>query len=125
MATDFTIALEDRPGTLADLGEALGGAGVNIGGLCGFPSEGVGIIHVLVDDADAARRALTDAGLDVRDEREVVVVDCPDEPGAFGRRARRIADAGANIDLAYLATGTRLVFGGDDATAIRAALSGA
>lgn len=42
MATDLTLILEDRPGTLADLGEAAGKAGVNIDGLCGFPSEGRG-----------------------------------------------------------------------------------
>lgn len=122
MSTDFTIALEDRPGTLAELGEALAAGGVNIDGLCGFPAGGEGIIHVLVDDADATRRALEGAGLDVRAEREVVVVDCPDEPGAFGERARQVAEAGVNIDLCYLATRTRLVLGGTDPAGIAAAL---
>jgi hypothetical protein len=122
MATDLTVVLDDRPGTLADLGETLGRAGVNIEGLCGVASEGEGLIHVLVEDAAAARGALEDAGIDVRDEREVVVADCPDEPGAFGHQARRIADAGVNIDLAYLATRTRLVYGGDDTAQIREAL---
>ncbi len=58
MATDLTVILEDRPGTLADVGEALGEAGINIDGMCGFPCEGRGRLHVLVDDPVNARRAL-------------------------------------------------------------------
>lgn len=114
MPTDLTVVLENRPGTLARLGEALGQAGVNIDGLCGFPSEGKGVIHVLVEDASAARRALQEAGLEVRNERNVLVVDVEDRPGVVGGTARRLADAGVNIDLVYLATRTRLVIGADD-----------
>lgn len=57
MATDLTIFLEDRPGTLANMGETLGEAGVNIDGGCGFACEGKGVIHILVEDASAAQRA--------------------------------------------------------------------
>ena len=70
MAKDLTVILEDHPGTLADMGEALGKAGINIDGLCGFPCQGKGTIHILVEDAAAARRALEERGLEVRDERE-------------------------------------------------------
>jgi hypothetical protein len=42
MTKDLTIILEDHPGTLADVGEPLGKAGINIDGLCGFPCEGKG-----------------------------------------------------------------------------------
>ncbi len=50
MPWDVTVELENRPGTIADMGEAAAGAGVNLSGLCGFPCEGVGVLHVLVDD---------------------------------------------------------------------------
>lgn len=119
MATDLTIALEDRPGILADLGEALGGADVNIEGFCGYTSQGKGILHLLVDDAPAARRALDGAGFAVDDEREVLVVDIEDRPGALGVTARRIAGADVSLDLAYLATNTRLVLGAADLEAVR------
>ena len=66
MAKDLTIALEDRAGILAELGEALGGAGINIEGFCGYRSEGTGIVHLLVEDASAARGALEGAGFEVR-----------------------------------------------------------
>ncbi len=122
MAKDLTIELEDRPGVLAELGEALGGAGVNIEGFCGYTSEGKGILHLLVDDAAAARGALEAAGMDVQSEREVLVVDIEDRPGALGVIARRISNGGVNLDLAYLATNTRLVLGAVDLEAVRDAV---
>jgi len=114
MLKDLTILLEDRPGTIADVGEALGKAGVNIEGLCGFPCEGKGIGHILVEDASAARRALEEIGIGVRRERQVLVLEIEDRPAALGEVSRRMANAGVNADLVYLATGTRLVLGVDD-----------
>lgn len=123
MAKDLTVILEDRPGTLATLCEALGKAGVNIDGVCGFPSEGKGILHILVQDAAGARRAVEAAGLTVRGERDVLVLDVQDRPGALGQIVRRIANAGVNVDLVYAATNTRVVIGAADLTRARAALA--
>ena len=122
MAKDLTVALEDRAGILAELGEALGGAGINIEGFCGYRSEGTGIVHLLVDDATAARAALEASGFAVQDEREVIVVDVEDRPGALGVVARRIAGADVSLDLAYLGTNTRIVVGADDLEKLRAAM---
>ena len=122
MAKDLTIALEDRPGILAELGEALGGAGINIEGFCGYTSGGRGILHLLVEDAAAARRALESAGIAVEQEHDVVIVDLEDRPGALGVLARRISDAGVSLNVAYPATNTRVVLGADDLQALRAAI---
>jgi hypothetical protein len=122
MPKDLTIALEDRPGIVAELGEALGGAGVNIEGFCGYASGGRGIVHLLVDDAAAARGALEGTGIEVQDERDVVVVDVEDRPGALGVIARRIANADVSLDLAYLGTNTRLVLGAEDLESVRRAV---
>jgi hypothetical protein len=122
MTKDLTIILEDRPGTLADMGEALGTAGINIDGMCGFPSEGKGVIHLLVEDATGARSALEGAGIEVGAEREVLVVEVDDRPGAFGDIARKIANEGVNSDLVYMATNTRLVVGTNDLEKTRSAL---
>lgn len=123
MATNLMVMMEDRPGALAELGNALGQAGVNLGGACALTSRGQGMIHLLIEDDPAtARQALEGAGIDVAEEREVLVVDIPDEPGTLGSYAERIAEAGANIELMYVATGTRLVFGVDDTEAARGAL---
>jgi hypothetical protein len=122
MAKDLTIALDDRPGILAELGEALGAAGVNIEGFCGYASGGRSILHLLFEDAAAARRALEGAGIEVQDERDVLVVDVEDRPGALGVVARRIANADVSLNLGYLATNTRLVLGADDLDAVRGAV---
>jgi len=114
MAKDLTVILEDRPGTLADLGEALGNAGINIDGMCGFPCEGKGVIHILVEDAAEARRALGDVGLEVSSERDVLLIEAEDRPGTLGEAARKIANSGVNVNLIYKATQTKLVIGTDD-----------
>jgi len=114
MPTDLTVILENRPGTLADLGEALGRAGINIEGGCGFPCGGEGVAHILVEDAAAARRALEGAGLEVRAERPVLLVEVADRPGGLGSIARRLANAGVNVDLLYGTMGGQVVFGVDD-----------
>ena len=122
MATDLTVVLENRPGTLADLGDALGNAGINVDGMCGFPCEGRGVIHILVEDAGAARLALEEAGLGVDAERDVLLHEAEDRPGMLGETTRKLAYAGVNVDLIYKATQTKLVIGADDLEKAQAAL---
>ena len=62
---DLTISLEDQPGSLAALGEATGRANVNIEGACAYVEDGKAVAHLCIDDADGARRALTEAGLEI------------------------------------------------------------
>jgi len=120
---DLTVIMEDRPGKLAELGEATGRAGVNIEGLCAMVGDGKGFIHLLVEDEAAARSALEDAAIEVADEREAVIVDLHDKPGAMGEIARDLADAGVSVDVAYtIFSGVRLVIVTEDVEAARGAL---
>ena len=121
MAKDLTIHLGDHPGSLAKVGEALGKAGVNIDGICGVTVQGKGVIHILVADAAKARRALEANHIDVAKETDVVVLEVEDRPGVLGNVARRLANAGVNLHIAYLATSSRLVVGADDLEKARAA----
>jgi hypothetical protein len=125
MATDLTVVLRDRPGELARIGEAAGAAGVNLQGMCAFAGEGRGIVHLLVDDSSvgSAKQAFSDAGIEVADAREVLVVDIEDRPGTLGELARTLAEASVNIELAYTTFGgIRLVVATDDLDSARAAL---
>ncbi len=122
MPKDLTVVLVNRPGTLADATEALGQAGINIDGICGFPAGTEGILHVLVEDAARARDALSRAGLEVRDERDVVVASVEDRPGTGGALLRKIADAGANVDLVYITLDGRVVISGADVPSIERAV---
>jgi hypothetical protein len=121
MATDLAVTVEDKPGALAGMGEAIGAAGINIGGVCGATAPGASVVHFLVDDPAGAREALEGAGFTSIDQREVVVVEVEDRPGMLGEVGRKLSDAGVNIELIYLATGTRLVVGAADLDAVRAA----
>ena len=61
------VELEDRPGTLADLGEAAGAAGVNLDGIAAFTASGAALMHVLVVDIEdrpgRSARSLFESGL--------------------------------------------------------------
>ncbi|MCJ7824163.1 MAG: hypothetical protein MUP44_04640 [Anaerolineales bacterium] len=122
MAKNLTIHLEDRPGALAEMGEALGKSVVNIDGICGVSCEGVGVLHILVEDAAAARRAVERAGFEVQAERDVLLVNIVDRPGELGNIARRLANAGINLDLLYLTADMDLVIGVDDLEKAQSAL---
>ena len=99
---DLAIALENRPGALAEMGEALGRAGVSVEGGGAFVVDGRGIAHFLFEDGAAARRALEAAGIRVLAERDVLVQRLRQaEPGQLGKISRRMADAGVNIEVLY------------------------
>jgi hypothetical protein len=114
MVKDLSVILEDQPGALAKLGEALGKAEINIEGVVGMTVVGRGLIHLLVEEPQKARRALEANGIDVEGEREVLLIEVQDRPGVLGNIARRLAREDVNIELAYLATSNRLVLGVDD-----------
>ena len=122
MAYDITVIIDDLPGTLAQVGDTLGNAGINIDGYCSFPSGGKSYLHVLVEDLEAARRALQEIGIKIAQEREVLTVDMEDRPGTMGKVARRIADAGVNIDMVYMGTNSRLVVAAYDLEKARSAV---
>ncbi|HXV56232.1 MAG TPA: hypothetical protein VD704_00055 [Gaiellaceae bacterium] len=123
MAIDLTVRIADRPGAVAGACEALGAAGVNIDGVSAYPAGSAGQLHLLVEDAVAARAALAAAGYDVVQERRVIVHELEDVPGSAGACLRKVADADVNLKLVYLATATRLVLSADDLDAARAALA--
>jgi hypothetical protein len=123
MATDLRVEAEDRPGQLAAIGGELGKAGINVEGFCAAVAGGRGAVHLLVEDADGARRALVDAGFAVDGAGEAIVVSgVEDRPGYLGEIAGRLAGAGVNIEVAYLGTGNRLVLVVDDREAAERAL---
>ena len=122
MAQDLTVALKNEPGALAAMGGALGAAGINIIGCCGLQRKGKGRVHILVEDAKAAKKVLKEAGIKAKKVRDVVVLDIEDRPGELGKVARRMADAGVNLNLLYLTGGGKLVLGSKDIEKARAAV---
>jgi hypothetical protein len=113
MLKDLCVVAPDRPGTLAELADAIGRAGINIEGVAGYSAEGQGVIHLLVEDHRGARAVVEQLGLEVRDERDVLVVDTEDRPGGLAAVTMRVAATGVNLDFLYGVRG-RLVMGADD-----------
>jgi hypothetical protein len=112
---DITILLANRPGALADMGEALGRAGVSVEGGGAWVVNGEGVAHFLVHDGDAAARALEAAGIRVISQRDVVLQRLKqDVPGQLGLLTRRMADEGVNIEVLYSDHEHQLVLVVDD-----------
>jgi hypothetical protein len=112
---DVSMRLDDRPGALAEMGEALGRAGVSIQGGGAWVVDGSGTAHFLFADGDAARRALEAAGIEVLTVRDVVVQRLHQGmPGQLGMLTRRMAEAGVNIEVLYSDHDHRLILVVDD-----------
>lgn len=99
--TEFTVHVANRPGMLALITEHLAEAGINIEALAAYGMGEMGELRMMVDDAFTTRAVLQRAGLNF-EEREVLVTTLPHQPGAIAIMARRLADAGVNIEAVYL-----------------------
>ena len=122
MAVDLVIDVENTPGALARVATAISDAGVNIAAATFVGPGDRAEIHILVPHAEAVKHALAISHVAVTGEREVVVVDVEDRPGVLADLTRKVAKAGVNLDLVYVATRNRIVFGAEDLAALRAAL---
>jgi hypothetical protein len=123
VAVDLVIDVENKPGALADVAAAVSDAGVNIAAATYLGSGERAEIHILVKHAEAAKHSLAISHLAVTREREVVIVEIDDRPGVLADLTRKIARAGVNLDLVYVATRNRVVFGSPDLDGLRAALA--
>ncbi len=99
--TEFVVQMENRPGRLASLTEALATFGVNIEALAAYGTDGDGTVRLIVDDAATTRRVLQEADLG-HQENTVLTAELPHRPGELARLTRSIADAGVNIDAIYV-----------------------
>jgi hypothetical protein len=123
MATDLVIDVDNTPGALAQVAAAISDAGVNIAAATCLGAGDRAELHILVKHAEAAKHALAIShGVTIDHEREVVVVDVEDRPGVLADLTRKIAGAGVDLDLVFIATQNRVVFGARDMDALRAVL---
>jgi len=105
LMTEFTVHLQNRPGSLADLAEQLANAGINIEALAAIGIAESGTVKLIVDDEPATRRMLEHHGL-LFEERRVITTMLPHRPGSVAAMTRKLADAGVNIDAMYLLRST-------------------
>jgi hypothetical protein len=123
MAVDLVIDIENTPGALARVAAAISDAGVNVAAATCVGPGARAELHILVKHAEAARHALAISHVAVTGEREVVVVEVEDRPGVLADLTRKVAEAGVDLDLVYVATKNRVVFGSPHMDALKAALA--
>ena len=126
MSVELIVNLPNRPGLLAEAAGAIGAANVNIRAFAAVAPGKTDEVRFVVDDDEAAEKALKDAGYKVR-RQEVMTFPASDTPGELAAHAENLAKAGINIEGAYLATagdGKRyeIIFEVSDLKAARKAL---
>jgi hypothetical protein len=96
----LTVALENRPGTLAHVAKVLADAKVNVLALLGSTAGAQGSAQVVVDNVNKAKKALDGAGL-AYTESTLEQFELDNKPGALAQLAGKLAKKGVNIDCAY------------------------
>jgi hypothetical protein len=115
-AKEFTIRLEDRPGTLGKLCQSLADQNIKILAFQSFPLEnGKSSVHLVLDFPPAARTILDGQRADYT-ETKVAQVKLIHRSGELARAASRLGLAGINIDYGYCGVepgtnATFLIFG--------------
>jgi hypothetical protein len=97
---EFTVLMEDRPGTLGAICRALADQGVNILGLQAFPIGGKSVTRIITDNPTTAKTVLNSQQL-TWTEADVVQVKLAHRPGEAARVASRLGEANINIHYAY------------------------
>jgi hypothetical protein len=117
---EFALTLDDRPGTLAKVTDAIAKAGINIEGYCAVPSgNGKGTFRVVTKDPANTRKALESAGFKVQEERDIALIDAEDRPGFLAQTLRRLADNELNVGPTYSITQNRIAISADDFAKLR------
>lgn len=96
MAQQFIVQLPNHPGALADLSEALADRGVDLRAIGGGGIGELGHVILTTADDDTTRQVLKDGGYTYH-EGESLLTEVDDRPGGMAAVARRLADAGINI----------------------------
>lgn len=122
----FIVELDNRPGTLADIAAAIAEKGININTVAGATGTDTAALAIVTNDESGTRSALDGSGTRYR-EVALVSASLEDRPGMLAEMARKLADAGVNIE-AIFPTGMEagkitIAFGVDNADAARQALS--
>src|SRR6201998_3304971 len=102
--TQLAVFLENRPGALARVCEALAKAGINIYALTVSDTVDHSVVRMIVSDPTKALMLLGERGV-LSFENDVLCIAAANETGVLGKIADALSRAGVNIEYAYFATG--------------------
>ena len=96
----LSVFVENKPGTMVKITETLGNIGIDIRAASLADTEDFGILRLIVNETDKARRALAEIGC-VTSVTDVIAAEVPDEPGAMTVLLNQAASTGLNIEYMY------------------------
>ncbi len=96
----ISVFLENRRGRLAEVARVLGNAKINIRALSLADTSDFGILRLIVNDAEGAKKVLRDNGYTVR-ETEVVAVEVGDQPGGLALVLEALSKSDVNVEYMY------------------------
>ena len=100
MVKEFGFTVEYRPGSLAEVLEALGNERVNVDGVAGIAAQATGFIRLVTDDPGKTRNILQSLSVDF-EEKEALVVDLPNHPGELASLLGQLSSEGIDVLSCY------------------------
>ncbi|MEE9271344.1 MAG: hypothetical protein V3V49_13910 [Candidatus Krumholzibacteria bacterium] len=100
---EIIARLENQPGNLAKIGNAMRERNVNIREILASEQKGKSPVHLLVDKVPEGMAALKDAGIEA-EEKDILIVELDNRPGTLGEAAEKLQKEGINVDYAYYST---------------------
>ncbi|MEW6161710.1 MAG: ACT domain-containing protein [Nitrospirota bacterium] len=101
----LSFTMPNRVGLLSEISTAIADAKVNINAVHAYEAEDKACFMLITDRNAKAKRALGPLGLEIKEE-DIISVEMPNKPGELQKVAKKIADAGININYMYGTAGT-------------------
>lgn len=103
ITTQLALFLENRPGMLARVCDALSEAKINIYAITTSDTVDHSVIRMVVSDTRKALLMFEERGTLVV-ESEVLMIEGSNKPGSLAQLAHKLADAQINMEYCYCAT---------------------
>jgi hypothetical protein len=96
----IVVSIENAPGRLHEVTEALGNAGINLRGLNLVDTGAFGQLRLLVSDVSTARKILMEMQIPAY-VNEVVAAEVEDKPGSLAGLLKPLTQAGVSVIFMY------------------------
>jgi hypothetical protein len=99
-AKEIRFTMPNKVGLLSEVTTAIAGAKVNITAICAYGMGKTAYFMLTTNSNTKAKRALATLGVTI-EEKDVVEVEVPDNPGELQKIAKKIAEVGIDIEYMY------------------------
>jgi hypothetical protein len=120
----LSVFMENKPGRLTEITDAMGKAGINIRGFSVADMADYGIFRLIVHDPDKAKQVLGDLGFTAK-ETDVICVRVEDKPGSLAGILKVFSEHEISVEYMYIITDTRIAFSVENIDKAVEALAGA